>query len=444
MSFEINTLADTVLSANTGLDAIKRAPIVDKDTGIKCLRIQDISQNKPINEWGNTTVLEKDFKNFQLQKNDILIARTGASIGVSRIIKKQENSVFNNGLIRLRINKEFDSDYVYYLLKSNSFNNHLEAIAHSTATQPNMKINDLLRFEFPKLALQEQKRVAKIFRDLDDKITLNRQINQTLEAMAQALFKSWFVDFEPVKAKLSALAVGGSADDANLAAMSAISGKTTEQLLTLKTSNPDQYQQLYTTADLFPSEMVDSELGEIPKGWEVKAFGDVSICYDSKRIPLSKQQRELRQGNIPYYGATSVMDYVDEAIFDGVYLLLGEDGSVLKEDRTPFIQYIWGKSWVNNHAHVLQGKNSVSTEQLMLFISSQNITAYITGAVQLKLNQKNMNSIPMIVATSNVNDSFYAIIKPLFEQYRKLSEESIQLQQVRDSLLPKLLSGELL
>ena len=137
------------------------------------------------------------------------------------------------------------------------------------------------------------------------------------------------------------------------------------------------------------------------------------------------------------------MDYVDEAIFDGVYLLLGEDGSVLKPDGTPFIQYIWGKSWVNNHAHVLQGANGISTEQLMLFISTQNISAYVTGAVQLKLNQKNMNSIPFIKAHNEIKSKFAEVIAPFFAQHRSLIEEMRSLTDLRDTLLPKLLSGEL-
>jgi type I restriction enzyme S subunit len=154
--------------------------------------------------------------------------------------------------------------------------------------------------------------------------------------------------------------------------------------------------------------LVESELGEIPRGWEVKTFGEVAQCYDSKRIPLSKKQREQKKpGDIPYYGATSIMDYVNEWIFNDIYLLIGEDGSVIKEKGTPFVQYIWGKSWVNNHAHILQGKNGVSTEHLMIFIQSQNISAYITGAVQLKLNQGNMNSIPFLHAGKKQNAAFY-------------------------------------
>jgi type I restriction enzyme S subunit len=229
------------------------------------------------------------------------------------------------------------------------------------------------------------------------------------------LFKAWFVDFEPVRAKMEGRWQRGQ-------------------------SLPGLPAHLY---DLFPDRLVESELGEIPEGWEVTDFGSVSTCFDNRRIPLSSREREKRKGTIPYYGATSVMDYVDEAIFDGIYLLLGEDGSVLKPDSTPFIQYIWGKAWVNNHAHVLQGANGISTEQLMLSISSQNISAYVTGAVQPKLNQKNMNSIPFLKANDEINSQFAELIAPLFSQYRSLVEESRTLAQLRDTLLPKLISGEI-
>ncbi|OEU83151.1 MAG: hypothetical protein BA873_16370 [Desulfobulbaceae bacterium C00003063] len=288
-----------------------------------------------------------------------------------------------------------------------------------------------------------QDKVVEIILSLDYKIHINRQINQTLEAMAQAIFKSWFVDFEPVKAKIAAIEAGEDAEDVICAAMRAISGKTDDELDKLQDEQPKHYAQLKTTAELFPSAMQDSELGEVPEGWEVSNLGEVSTCFDKSRIPLSKRQREQKQGLIPYYGATTVVDYVDEYIFDGTYLLVGEDGSVLKDDGSPFIQYIWGKSWVNNHAHVLQGSNGVFTEHLMLFMQSQNITAYVTGAVQLKLNQKNMNSIPFINAGKPINDAFYVSIALLYEFKRNTEEEIKELSNLRDTLLPKLLSGEL-
>jgi type I restriction enzyme S subunit len=137
------------------------------------------------------------------------------------------------------------------------------------------------------------------------------------------------------------------------------------------------------------------------------------------------------------------MDFIDDWIFDDTYLLIGEDGSVMKEDGSPFVQYIWGKTWVNNHAHVLQGDDGVSTEHLMLFMQAQDITPYVTGAVQLKINQKNMNSIPFLNAGSALSQRFSECITPFYERIKKLTEENETLTKLRDTLLPKLISGDL-
>lgn len=327
-----------------------------------------------------------------------------------------------------------DSLFVYYFLKTISYSDYSDK-----AAVPGINRNHLHKAEIrvPVDSAYQRELVEKLW-TLDSKIKLNRQTNQTLEQMAQAIFKSWFVDFEPVKAKIQAK---NSSRDPEHAAMCAISGKSLEELEQLSV---EAQQQLKSAAALFPEVLVESELGEIPEGWNVRTFGSVSQCFDSKRIPLSKKKREEKKpGEIPYYGATSIMDYINEWIFDDIYLLLGEDGSVIKEDGTPFVQYVWGKSWVNNHAHVLQGKNGVSTEQLMLFIQRQNITAYITGAVQLKLNQGNMNSIPFLDAGENINCAFYDFVKPFYEKIRMTVDENKALTELRDVLLPKLLSGKI-
>ncbi len=371
-------------------------------------------------------------------------------------------------------------EYVFRLLRA-----RIQAQA-TGSVQDNINLQTLERLLFPVPNLEEQNRIANILCSFDDKIELNCQINQTLEQIAQALFKSWFVDFEPTRAKIIIKQKGGDKQAQELAAQAIICGAVTlEDLATFQFDSPpinahllgrihakldvhggtnaavagstgaanaqtsealgDNWlpESLAATAALFPNALVDSELGEIPEGWEVKTFGDVAQCFDSKRIPLSKKKREEKKpGNIPYYGATSIMDYVNEWIFDDIYLLLGEDGSVIKEDGTPFVQYIWGKTWVNNHAHVLQGKNGVSTEQLMIFIQNESIAAYITGAVQLKLNQGNMNSIPFLDGGSEINSHFYRLIKPIYAKVRATVETNQILTSLRNTLLPKLLSGE--
>ena len=233
-------------------------------------------------------------------------------------------------------------------------------------------------------------------------------MNETLEAMARALFKSWFVDFEPVRAKME----GGE---------------------------PCLPPELW---DLFPDRLVDSELGEIPEGWEVGTIGDVVEIHDSKRIPLNSRQRAERQGSYPYYGAAGIMDYIDDFLFDGVYVLTGEDGSVVDVEGYPVVQYVWGKFWVNNHAHVLQARHGVSLEHLYLFLKQSNIVPYVTGALQPKLNQANLNAVLFLLPSPEVCKTFGDIVGPLFRQIRGRTDEATTLAAQRDALLPGLVSGE--
>ncbi|AFU18916.1 restriction modification system DNA specificity domain-containing protein [Actinobacillus suis H91-0380] len=378
---------------------------------------------------GERNITELGLKNSSaklLPKGSVLFT-SRAPIGYVAIAKNELAT--NQGFKSLVLKEGHIPEFYYYLLKHNV--PLLEARSTgSTFKEISGQVLKDTELKIPNYEIQ--KNIVDILSPIDEKIELNTQTNQTLEQIAQAIFKSWFVDFEPVKAKMQ----GG-----NLAAMEAISGKNSEELHRLQTENPTEYQKLWAIADAFPD-----EIGEdgVPVGWEVTSFGEVSECFDKRRIPLSKHHRAKRKGNIPYYGATSVMDYVDESIFDDIYLLIGEDGSVLKEDGTPFIQYIWGKSWVNNHAHVLQGKNGVSTEQLMIFMSLTNIKAYVTGAVQMKLNQANMNSIPFIKANNEINDIFNKLIMDFYKNVRNLSDENKKLISIRDLLLPKLLNGDLL
>lgn len=188
-------IKEVVISANTGLDAIKRAPIVEMDTGIKCLRIQDVSQSKNYNNWGFTRVEKRNFDKFQLRQDDIIIARTGATIGVNLLIKEDLNAVFNNGLIRVRANESLCYPvFLYYNFRSNDYYGYIESISGGTSTQPNMQINALLSYEILLPPLPEQIAIASVLSSLDDKIDLLHRQNATLEKMAETLFRQWFVE----------------------------------------------------------------------------------------------------------------------------------------------------------------------------------------------------------------------------------------------------------
>ncbi len=251
--------------------------------------------------------------------------------------------------------------------------------------------------------------------------------NPTLEAMARALFQSWFVDFDPVRLRLS---YGGQirATKDNPAGLPA-------EALAKAGLDP-------ATAALFPAHFDHKAECVVPTGWRATTLGEVIEIFDSKRIPLSGREREARKGRYPYHGAASVMDYVDDYLFDGIYALMGEDGSVINDDGTPVLQYVWGKFWANNHAHVLRGKNGISTEHLLLHLKGCNIAPFVNGAVQPKLNQGNMNRIPFMLPPPEIGQAFAKTIEPLFAQIRANTEQSRTLATLRDTLLPKLLSGE--
>jgi len=228
--------------------------------------------------------------------------------------------------------------------------------------------------------IDEQKRVVALLECFDEKLVINRNINENLQQQAAALYGKYFP---------------------------------------------------YATTD------------ELPAGWRVGTVGDIVEIHDSKRIPLSGAQRAKMEKRIyPYYGAASLMDYVDEYIFDGKYLLLGEDGTVVDEYGYPILQYVWGKFWVNNHAHILTGNLGFNVESLWLLFKRTPVKSIVTGAVQPKISQANLRSVQVVIPPQNELDMFNELIRPMFDQIRQHQEQNNTLTAMRDALLPKLMSGE--
>ncbi|OBZ32361.1 hypothetical protein A0U42_11020 [Megasphaera sp. DISK 18] len=145
----------------------------------------------------------------------------------------------------------------------------------------------------------------------------------------------------------------------------------------------------------------------------------------------------------PYYGAASIVDYVEGYLFDGIYLLLGEDGSVVDDKGFPVLQYVEGKFWANNHTHIITGKNGFSTELVYLLFSLTNMTSVVTGAVQSKISQTNLNKVPVVIPPTEELKNMNAIIQPFFSMIRNLRKESGKLVAIRNSLLKEIMSGEI-
>jgi type I restriction enzyme S subunit len=129
--------------------------------------------------------------------------------------------------------------------------------------------------------------------------------------------------------------------------------------------------------------------------WPIAPLGTLVKNFDSRRVPVSNREREKRRGRYPYHGATGVMDHIDDFLFDGLHLLIGEDGSVETPNGKPFLQLVDGKFWVNNHAHVLKGMTDDDTRFLFYALSTVAIRPFISGSVQAKLSQGNLNKIPI-------------------------------------------------
>ncbi|WP_455442368.1 restriction endonuclease subunit S [Streptococcus parasanguinis] len=323
-----------------------------------------------------------------------IIGRQGAYCGNVRYFKGK--AFMTEHAIVAVANENHNNGYVSNLLSMMNL-----AQYQGQSAQPGLSVSTLskITIKLPDLATQEQ--CFNVLNLIDQKIQINNQINQELEAMAKTLYDYWFVQFD----------------------------------------FPDQNGKPYKSSG---GKMVyNPELKrEIPEGWGVEKLGDITICHDSKRVPLSSNDRELVKGEIPYYGATGIMDYVKNYIFDGDYVLMAEDGSVMTEKGTPILQRISGKNWVNNHAHVLEPIKNHSCKLLMMLLKDVSVMKIKTGSIQMKINQENMNKIVVPAIPLELLFEINQKLEVIDKQQLNLIEENKQLTQLRDWLLPMLMNGQ--
>ena len=273
----------------------------------------------------------------------------------------------------------------------------------------------------------EQRAIAHILGTLDDKIELNRQQNATLEAMARALFKAWFVDFDPVKAKIAARAEGR---DPLRAAMSAISGSPDAELDTLP---HEAFNQLATTAALFPDEMEESELGDIPRGWSVSKV-ETLLSRLSAKARYTKEQVSA-YGQIPVFeqGASILLGYHNRA---ASYPASAESPMFIFGDHTCVTRLSCQPFDISQNVIPLQGKNRATAWVYYAVKEKQKFQEYRRHWMELI-------SKDVAVATADTCLEFSQRIMKLHLQIEANERQMQSLQELRDTLLPKLLSGEL-
>ncbi|WP_020560225.1 restriction endonuclease subunit S [Thiofilum flexile] len=374
-------------------------------------------------------------KNVSVNENDILLNITGDSVARVCLAKKKylPARVNQHVLIIRPDQKEFDPRYLNYLLASPKMQSLLLSIAAVGATRNALTKSMIESLDVPKPELKIQKAIANKLIILDEKIELNTQTNQTLEQIAQAIFKSWFVDFDPVKAKMTTLAAGGSREEAERAAMSAISGKDEAALDAMQHEQPAAYAELAATAALFPAAMQASELGDVPEGWEVSKVEKILTLAYGKA--LRKEHRST--GDYPVYGSGGVNGTHNEALVNGPGIIIGRKGtigSIYWEDNSFFpIDTVF---YVNPC-------DGIPLSYIYHLLETLGLKNMNTDAAVPGLNRNNVYRLEIVKPSVKVLKKFNFIQTSIRSKISISIDENNKLIELRDSLLPKLLSGEI-
>ena len=399
-----------------------------------------------------------------VQSEDVLLSHNATVGRVAVMPQVAEPILIGTSLTHFRLDKsKILPTYLAAYFSGKDFQDQLAAVmSQTTRNQVPITSQRKLYIELPSIDIQTE--IVKHIDSIDNKIRLNNQINQTLESIAQAIFKSWFVDFEPVRAKISAKQTG---QDPELAAMYAISGKSEAELEQMA---KEDFAELQATAALFPDELVDSELGEVPRGWSSVSIGsliDLTIGGDwGKEVKDEKykvQARVIRGTDIP-----SIKIGLDEQVptryIESKKLRTRELklGDIVIEVSGGSPKQPTGRTIYISNEILLRLKDPVipasfcrllrpNSHELGVFLSIYLQKIYVEGKTWLYQNQstgisnfqttvfleKEILTLPPLILL----EEFEKIITPIIKKID--SSERLFLSNLRDTLLPKLLSGEM-
>lgn len=402
------------------------AKAVFKTEGTRFLRITDIQGGRV--DWSSVPSCDVDpakLRSSRLQNGDILIARTGGTIGKTYLVENLDtDAVFASYLIRWIPLPSAYPPFIKLFTNSPLYWAQLTEATSGTG-QPNVSASSLKRLMIPLPPLEEQKRiVAKVdeLMRLCDRLEAQQQEREKLlpllsranhtrlvtkpsAASLQAIFhQPGAVTVTDLRQTIRDLAIRGRLVDQRPTDTPVET--LLEQIVSLKCqSGPTSRRSLRnSTIGLAASAQFDA-----PDNWRWVFLGDVVINRDGERIPVSKEEREKRKKVYDYYGASGIIDKIDAYLFNKPLLLIGEDGANLINRSTPVAFMARGEYWVNNHAHVLDGISEDFLRYIELFINAINLEAYVTGTAQPKMNQAQMNRIPIA-------------LPPLEEQIRILAK----------------------
>lgn len=385
----------------------------------------------------------------------VILGRSG-SIGGGQYITEDYWPL--NTTLWVKDFKGHNERFIYYLLKSIDFSSF-----NVGSGVPTLNRNHLSSILIDDKGRQFEDKVAKILGDIDDKIAVNIQINQTLEQIAQAIFKSWFVDFDPVKAKIEALAAGGNADDAELAAMSVISAKTVDELNSLKASNPEAFNKLAQTAALFPAAMQDSELGEIPEGWEIGTLeSHTSMIIDHRGKTPKKLGSDWVKDGYPAISAKNIKSkkivrsdtirFIDEVTYKKWMKEPLIKGDIIMTSEAPMGElYFFDGSQnfcLSQRLYGLRANSEVcSSEFLFNWLQTTKAQADMegraSGTTALGIKQAELRKVKILTPPRELLETYSLVASNLVDMAANNNAQNTVLADMRDTLLPKLLAGEI-
>lgn len=403
-------------------------------SGYYFLSVKDVLDNRLVYDNARQITMadfQETHRRTNLEPGDILFTNTG-TIGRMAIVPESpltRRTTFQKSVAILKPRRDqVEPHFLYYTLKFD--NARLSELAAGT-TQKNLLLKDFRSFKVKIPSFQEQRIIAHILGTLDDKIELNRRMNETLEAMARALFKSWFVDFEPVRAKMDGRWRKGQ-------------------------SLPGLPAHLY---DLFPNRLVDSELGEIPEGWKNGCLDEItgflsgyafkSSDWVDQGVPVVKIG-SVRPGIVDLSAVSFVSEQVAQSakrfrlspgdLLIGMTGYVGEVGLVPHTDNLPLLNQRVGK-FVLDHAGTASLAFLYCLTRQMDFKTQVEIKSH--GTAQANVSAEAILSIQILVPPIRVREEFNKGGQPILDRILANHFEVVALSSVRDALLPKLISGEL-
>jgi type I restriction enzyme, S subunit len=385
----------------------KSAQYSEDPADIKLIRGDNIAQGAlrwdGVKRWPaeKTETLE----NFWLKENDVLLAMDRpwipAGLKFARVYSSDLPCLLVQRVACLRAKSGQDQNFIYSLLSTPTFSEYIQNVTTGTAV-PHISVKQIKEFELEKLTLAAEREIGLIHGIVDSRIKLLREINATLEAIAQALFKSWFVDFDPVHAN---------------------AGTQTPSL-------PAEIQAL------FPSRLVESTQGLIPEGWEVGCLSDLCSISSGKR-PEIRSDNSGDSTSVPLYGGAGIMGYTNRTLFDGKKILTGRVGTLGKVHiaTPPF--------WASDNVLVLTPKSDDYFYFSLNWLMAIDVHSLNRGSTQPLLTQKDLGAQLRAIPPKNICGEFDKVVLNIYLKIESNNTQADSLSNLRDTLLPRLISGQL-